>query len=117
MIPSKRFDIFSLRLGDAQKVEARSDFSLNSNTILCGAIRLKQFPMKILSEIARIFDRILVENRSSEISDRKLPISDSVRHGFFLPIGNRQFPMGKKRQRKKRSKCHSVFVLVSFHGD
>ena len=51
--------------------------------------------MKILAEIAPISARILVENRSSEISDRKLPISGSVRHGFFLPSGNRQVPMGK----------------------
>ena len=36
-----------------------------------------------------------MENRSSEISDRKLPISERVRHGFFIPIGNRQFPIGK----------------------
>ena len=54
-----------------------------------------RFSMKILSEIARISDRILVENRSLKIADRKLPISDSLRHGFFLQIGNRQFPMGK----------------------
>ena len=51
--------------------------------------------MKILTEIALISARILVENRSSEISDRKLPISDSVRRRFFLPSGNRQFPRGK----------------------
>ena len=51
--------------------------------------------MKILSEMRAISDRILVENRSSEISDRILPISDSIRHGFFLSIGNRQFLMGK----------------------
>ena len=51
--------------------------------------------MKTLAEIAPISARILVENRSSEYSDRKLPISTSVRHGFFLPSGNRQFPMGK----------------------
>ena len=42
-------------------------------------------PMKVLAEIAPISARILVENRSSEISDRKLPISYSVRHGFFSP--------------------------------
>ena len=56
----------------------------------------ERFPMKTLSEIARISNRILVENRSSETSDKKLPISDSARHGLFLPIGNRQFPIGKK---------------------
>ena len=65
--------------------------------------------MKILSEIARISDRILLGNHSSEISDRELPVSDSERHGVFLSIGNRQFPMrkNKKRQRKKRSKTMS----------
>ena len=30
LIPPKRFDIFPHWLGDAQKVEARSDFSLNN---------------------------------------------------------------------------------------
>ena len=50
---------------------------------------------RVLSEIPRISDRILIGNRSSEISDKKMPVSDSVSHGFFLPIGNRQFPIGK----------------------
>ena len=63
----------------------------------------ERFPMKTLAEIAPISARILVRNRSSEISDRKLPISDSVRNGFFLPSGNRQFPMEKNASIKKRS--------------
>ena len=31
MMPPKRFDILSPCLGDAQKVQMRSDFSLNNN--------------------------------------------------------------------------------------
>ena len=90
--------------------------NLNSNVILCGAIRLKQFSPsdfrpQIRAEIALISARILVENRSAEISDRKLPISASVRHGYFLPSGNRQFPR-KKRQHKKRSKLNKLTVSV-----
>ena len=78
----------------------RSDFYLNTDTILCGAIRLKHFPPsdfspQIRAEIAPISARTLAENRSAEISDRKLPISASIRHGFFLPSGNRQFLMGE----------------------
>ena len=33
LIPPKRFDIFSPRLGDAQKVYVHSDFSLNTSLI------------------------------------------------------------------------------------
>ena len=70
--------------------------------------------MKILSEIARISGRILVENRSSENSDRKLPISDSVRHGFFLPIGNRQiFPMGKSDCIRNSLRYNFTVVSIS----
>ena len=52
-------------------------------------IRLNQFPPsdfrpQIRAKIAPISARILVENRSEEISDRKLPIS-----AIFLPSGNR----------------------------
>ena len=53
----------------------------------------ERFSIGRSSEIPRISDRILIENRSSEIFDKKLPISDSGRHGFFLPIGN--IPIGK----------------------
>ena len=48
----------------------------------------ERFSIGHSSEIPRISDRILIENRSSEMSDRKLPVSTSVRHVFFLPIGN-----------------------------
>ena len=33
--PTKRFDIFSRLLGDAQKVYAHSDFSLSTHKYLC----------------------------------------------------------------------------------
>ena len=65
--------------------------------------------MKILSEIARISDRILVENRSSEISDRKLPISDSGRHMDFFSL----FPMGKNDSIRNGLCCQN-FDLVKF---
>ena len=70
-------------------------------TILCGIkqrpyyiVRCNQaqtifderFPMKILAEMSNSA-RVLVENRSSEIYDRRLPVPDSVRHVFFLPSG------------------------------
>ena len=40
LIPPKRFDIFSPRLGDAQKVEVHSDFSLNSVCYITSRIGL-----------------------------------------------------------------------------
>ena len=100
LIPPKRFDNFPpLTGGCSEGLGAFCFFFKHQYYIVrCNqaqTISDERFPMKILAEIAPISARILVENRSSEISDRKLPIFDSVRHGFFLPSRNRQFPIGK----------------------
>ena len=41
--PTKRFDIFFPLTGDAQNVQARFDFSLNTHPNVSGAVRAREY--------------------------------------------------------------------------
>ena len=130
LIPPKRFDIFSPRLGDAQKVQVHSDFSINLHIVAY------LFSITCVFFLFILFSRTLCTVPVSLISILPPCRPQYGNHSTNLPFGNdehtlyktiiseqclqytkkssrkRLQPLGKKKNRRCRvCICSSFFML------